>query len=186
MALIENLQREDLNPIEEAQAYRQLSHDFALRQEDIAVRVGKSRSVVANSLRLLDLHPQIQSYVAQDLLSVGHAKVLLSLEDLEEQLAVAEVIIRQSATVRIAEKLVAVQLARRGLVKAGKTGARPGLAPNATNHAVTQLENRLRDKLATYVVIHHQKKQQGGRIEIQYYNHDDLGRILSLLGVAPE
>ncbi|MBV8816276.1 MAG: ParB/RepB/Spo0J family partition protein [Verrucomicrobia bacterium] len=184
MALIENLQRENLNPIEEAQAYRRLSQDFALRQEDIAVRVGKSRSVVANSLRLLDLHPQIQSYVAQDLLSVGHAKVLLSLDNPAEQLALAEVIVRQSATVRAAEKLVAQQLARRGLAKTGKTSARPGAAPNTTNHAVTQLENRLRDRLATHVVIHHQEKR--GRIEIQYYGNDDLERILSLLGVTPE
>jgi ParB family transcriptional regulator, chromosome partitioning protein len=185
MALIENLQREDLNPIEEAEAYRRLAQDFALRQEDIAVRVGKSRSVIANSLRLLELHPQVQSYVAQDLLSVGHAKVILSLEDPAEQLALSEVIIRQSATVRTAEKLVAEQLARRGLAKTGKTGARAeAAAPNTTNHAVTQLENRLRDRLATHVVIRHQEKR--GRIEIQYYGNDDLERILSLLGVKPE
>jgi ParB family transcriptional regulator, chromosome partitioning protein len=166
MALIENLQREDLNPIEEAQAYRRLSQEFSLRQEDIAVRVSKSRSVIANSLRLLELHPQIQSYVSQDLLSVGHAKVLLGLEDRAEQLAIAEVIIRQSATVRITEKLVAEHFARRGLTRPGKTGARPIAAQNSTNH----------------VVIHHNDKR--GKIEIQYYGNDDLERILSLLGVS--
>ena len=182
MALIENLQREDLNPIEEAQAYRRLAQEFSLRQEDIAVRVSKSRSVIANSLRLLELHPQIQSYVSQDLLSVGHAKVLLGLEDRAEQLAIAEVIIRQSATVRITEKLVAEHLARRGLTKTGKTGARPIAAQNSTNHAVAQIENRLRDKLATHVVIHHNDKR--GKIEIQYYGNDDLERILSLLGIT--
>jgi ParB family chromosome partitioning protein len=182
MALIENLQREDLNPIEEAQAYRRLSQEFSMRQEDIAVRVSKSRSLVANSLRLLELHPQIQSYLAQDLLSVGHAKVLLGLENRAEQLAIAEVIIRQSATVRVAEKLVAEQLARRGLIKTGKTGSRPVPAQNSTDHAVAQIENRLRDKLATHVVIHHHDKR--GRIEIQYYGNDDLERILSLLGVS--
>ena len=182
MALIENLQREDLNPIEEAQAYRRLAQEFSLRQEDIAVRVSKSRSVIANSLRLLELHPQIQSYLSQDLLSVGHAKVLLSLENRAEQLAIAEVIIRQSATVRIAEKLVAEQLARRGLTRTGKTGARPVAAQNTTNHAVAQIENRLRDRLATHVIIHHNDKR--GKIEIQYYGNDDLERILSLLGVT--
>ena len=182
MALIENLQREDLDPIEEAQAYRRLAQEFSLRQEDIAVRVSKSRSVIANSLRLLELHPQIQSYVSQDLLSVGHAKVLLGLEDRAEQLAIAEVIIRQSATVRITEKLVAEHLARRGLTKPGKTGARPIAAQNSTDHAVAQIENRLRDKLATHVVIHHNDKR--GKIEIQYYGNDDLERILSLLGVT--
>jgi ParB family chromosome partitioning protein len=181
MALIENLQREDLNAIEEAQAFRRLAQEFSMRQEDIAVRVSKSRSVIANSLRLLELHPQIQSYLSQDLLSVGHAKVLLGLENRAEQLAIAEVIIRQSATVRAAEKLVAEQLARRGLTKTGKTGSRPVPAQNSTNHAVAQIENQLRDKLATHVIIHHHDKR--GRIEIQYYGNDDLERILSLLGV---
>ena len=184
MALIENLQREDLNPIEEAHAYRRLSQEFSMRQEDIAIRVSKSRSVIANSLRLLELHPQIQTYVAQDLLSVGHAKVLLSLENQTEQLAIAEVVIRQAATVRMAEKLVSEQLARHGLVKTGKTGTRPAPMQNSTNHAVAQLENRLRDRLATHVVIHHHEKR--GRIEIQYYGNDDLDRILSLLGVKPQ
>jgi ParB family chromosome partitioning protein len=182
MALIENLQREDLNPIEEAQAYSRLSQEFSMRQEDIAVRVSKSRSLIANSLRLLELPPQIQSYLAQDLLSVGHAKVLLGLENRAEQLAIAEVIIRQSASVRVAEKLVAEQLARRGLIKTGKTGSRPVPAQNSTDHAVAQIENRLRDKLATHVVIHHHDKR--GRIEIQYYGNDDLERILLLLGVS--
>ncbi|HEY0789505.1 MAG TPA: ParB/RepB/Spo0J family partition protein, partial [Chthoniobacterales bacterium] len=81
MALIENLQREDLNPIEEAVAYKRLAAEFELRQEDIAARVGKSRSVIANSLRLLDLHPQVQSYLVRGRLSVGHAKVLLGLDN---------------------------------------------------------------------------------------------------------
>src|SRR6516164_4451397 len=84
LSLIENLQREDLNPIEEAQAYRRLADEFELRQDDIATRVGKSRAVIANSLRLLDLHPQVQSYVSQNRLSVGHAKVLLGLERPDE------------------------------------------------------------------------------------------------------
>ena len=88
--MIENLQRADLNPIEEAQAYARLAGEFSMRQEDIAQKVGRSRAAVANSMRLLDLHPQIQTWVTQDLLSVGHAKVLLGLKSAEEQLLVAE------------------------------------------------------------------------------------------------
>ena len=87
LSLIENLQRADLNPIEEAQAYARLAGEFGMRQEDIAQKVGRSRAAVANSMRLLDLHPQVQAWVTQDLLSVGHAKVLLGLKAHEEQLA---------------------------------------------------------------------------------------------------
>jgi ParB family chromosome partitioning protein len=183
LALIENLQREDLNPIEEAHAYRRLAEEFSLRQEDIAQRVGKSRSVVANSLRLLDLHSQVQAYLAQGRLTVGHAKVLLALQNQEEQLVVAEHTIRQTATVRTTERLVAAQLARQGLGKSGKPGARPRQGDSAMIHnALSDLEGRLRDRLATHVTIHHAEKK--GRIEIQYYGNDDLDRILSLLGVS--
>jgi ParB family transcriptional regulator, chromosome partitioning protein len=183
LALIENLQREDLNPIEEAHAYRRLAEEFSLRQEDIAQRVGKSRSVVANSLRLLDLHSQVQAHLAQGRLSVGHAKVLLALQNQDEQLVAAELTIRQSATVRMTERLVAAQLARQGLGRSGKTGARPsqGNSPIVQN-AVSDLEDRLRSRLATHVTIHHGEKK--GRIEIQYYSNDDLDRILLLLGVS--
>jgi ParB family transcriptional regulator, chromosome partitioning protein len=183
VALIENLQREDLNPIEEANAYRRLAEEFSLRQEDIAQRVGKSRSVVGNSVRLLDLHSQVQSYVAQGRLTVGHAKVILALPNRDEQLVVAEQSIRQAATVRMTERLVASQLTRQGLVKSGKTGTRPSQADSVNvQNAVTDLESRLRNRLATHVLIHHGDKK--GRIEIDYYGNDDLDRILSLLGVS--
>jgi ParB family transcriptional regulator, chromosome partitioning protein len=183
LSLIENLQREDLNPIEEAQAYKRLAEEFSLRQEDIAQRVGKSRSVVANSLRLLDLHSQVQAYLAQGRLSVGHAKVLLALQNQDEQLVAAELTIRQAATVRMTERLVAAQLARQGLGKSGKPVLRSGQGNSGmVQNAVTDLENRLRDRLATHVTIHHGDNK--GRIEIQYYGNDDLNRILSLLGVA--
>jgi ParB family transcriptional regulator, chromosome partitioning protein len=183
LALIENLQREDLNPIEEANAYHRLAEEFSLRQEDIAQRVGKSRSVVGNSLRLLDLDSQVQSYVAQGRLTVGHAKVLLALPNQDEQLVVAELSIRQAATVRMTERLVAAQLARQGLAKSGKSGVRPSSADSPiVQNAVTDLESRLRNRLATHVAIHHGDKK--GRIEIEYYGNDDLERILSLLGVS--
>ena len=110
LSLIENLQRADLNPIEEAQAYARLAGEFSMRQEDIAQKVGRSRAAVANSMRLLDLHPQIQTWVTQDLLSVGHAKVLLGLKSAEEQVLIAETVLRRSATVRATERLVARQM----------------------------------------------------------------------------
>jgi ParB family transcriptional regulator, chromosome partitioning protein len=183
LALIENLQREDLNPIEEAHAYHRLAEEFSLRQEDIAQRVGKSRSVVANSLRLLDLHSQVQAHLAQGRLSVGHAKVLLALQNQDEQLVAAELTIRQSASVRMTERLVASQLARQGLGRSGKPGARPSQANSPiVQNAVSDLEDRLRNRLATQVTIHHGEKK--GRIEIQYYSNDDLDRILLLLGVS--
>src|SRR5438132_9941814 len=110
LSLIENLQRADLNPIEEAQGYARLANEFAMRQEDIALKVGRSRAAVANAMRLLDLHPQVQVWLAQDLLSVGHAKVLLALKVPEEQLLAAETVLRRSASVRTTERMVARQL----------------------------------------------------------------------------
>src|SRR2546429_8724448 len=110
LSLIENLQRTDLNPIEEAQGYARLAGEFGMRQEDIALKVGRSRAAVANAIRLLDLHPQIQTWVAQDLLSVGHAKVLLGVKAAEEQVQLAETILRRNASVRQTERLVARHL----------------------------------------------------------------------------
>src|SRR6266852_860164 len=110
LSLIENLQRTDLNPIEEAQGYARLAGEFGMRQEDIALKVGRSRAAVANAIRLLDLHPQIQTWVAQDLLSVGHAKVLLGVKAAEEQVKLAETILRRNASVRQTERLVARHL----------------------------------------------------------------------------
>jgi ParB family transcriptional regulator, chromosome partitioning protein len=154
-----------------------------LRQEDIAQRVGKSRSVIANSLRLLDLHSQVQAYLAQGRLSIGHAKVLLGLQNHDEQLVAAELTIRQAATVRMTERIVAAQLARQGLGKSGRLGARSIEGnPSIVHNAVNEIEGRLRDRLATHVTVHHGEKK--GRIEIQYYGNDDLDRLLTLLGVS--
>jgi ParB family transcriptional regulator, chromosome partitioning protein len=100
LSLIENLQRADLNAIEEAQGYARLANEFGMRQEDIALKVGRSRAAVANALRLLDLHPQVQIWLTQNLVSVGHAKVLLALKAPEEQLLAAETVLRRNATVR--------------------------------------------------------------------------------------
>ena len=178
LSLIENLQRADLNPIEEAQGYARLANEFGMRQEDIAVKVGRSRATVANALRLLDLQPQVQVWLAQDLLSVGHAKVLLSLKAPEEQLLAAETVLRRNATVRSTERLVARLL---GMGRSRRKSRRAGAESSVTPTAVGDLQNRLQEHLATHVTIHHGDKR--GRIEIEYYGDDDLQRIVTALGL---
>ncbi len=182
LALIENLQREDLNAIEEARAFARLAKEFGLRQEDIAGKVGKSRAAVANSMRLLDLAEQVQSWLTQERISVGHAKVLLSLKSHEEQSLIAEEIIRRGLTVRAAEELVARHFANSGVQKPtrGQNGSgAPALAP-----AVLHVQNRLQRHFATHVAVHHTEKR--GRIEIEYYGNDDLQRILEMFALPSE
>src|SRR5436189_3573973 len=178
LSLIENLQRADLNPIEEAQGYARLASEFGMRQEDIALKVGRSRAAVANAMRLLDLHPQVQIWLAQDLLSVGHAKVLLALKMPEEQLLAAETVLRRNATVRSTERLVARQL---GIGRSRRKSRRVGTEQVVTSAAIEDLQNRLQEELATHVTIHHGEKR--GRIEIEYYGNDDLQRIVNALGL---
>src|SRR6202035_3461538 len=178
LSLIENLQRADLNPIEEAQGYARLANAFSMRQEDIAFKVARSRAAVANALRLLDLHPQVQVWLTQNLLSVGHAKVLLALKIPEEQLLAAETVLRRNATVRSTERLVARQL---GIGRSRRKSRRAGFDISARTTAVADLQNRLQQHLATHVVIHHGDKR--GRIEIEYYGADDLQRIATSLGL---
>src|SRR6266702_3809952 len=178
LSLIENLQRADLNPIEEAQGYARLANEFGMRQEDIALKVGRSRAAVANALRLLDLHPQVQVWLAQNLVSVGHAKVLLALKAPEEQLLAEETVLRRNATVRSTERLVARQL---GIGRPRRKSRRVGIELSATTTAVEDLQSRLQEHLATHVIIHHGEKR--GRIEIEYYGTDDLQRIVTALGL---
>ena len=177
ISLIENLQRADLNPIEEAQAYARLADEFGLRQEDIAHKVGRSRAAVANSIRLLDLHQQIQAWLTQGLLSVGHAKVLLALKEPEEQLLVAETILRRSATVRATERLVARQLGTTRPRRRHQTAA-----TTVTPAMIDDLQTRLQEHLGTRVTLHHGEKR--GCIEITYYGNDDLQRVLTALGLS--
>jgi ParB family transcriptional regulator, chromosome partitioning protein len=176
LSLIENLQRSDLNPIEEAHGYARLRDEFGMKQEEIALKVGRSRAAVANALRLLDLHPQIQTWVGQDVVSVGHAKVLLGVKALEEQLRLAETILRRSASVRQTERLVARHLG------GWKRRRRTGLIA-VTSATISDLQDKLRQHLGTNVVIHHTPKR--GRIEIEYYGDDDLQRVLGILGLNP-
>lgn len=178
LSLIENLQRADLNPIEEAEAYARLAGEFGMRQDDIAQKVGRSRASVANAMRLLDLDQQVQTWVVQGLLSVGHAKVLLGLKNHDEQRAVADAVLRQSSTVRTTERMVARQLGKLGIARRGKG---PATVPSA---AVGELENRLRQYLATHVTIQHGEKR--GRIEIEYYGPDDLERVVTRLGLPSD
>jgi ParB family chromosome partitioning protein len=178
LSLIENLQRADLNPIEEAQAYARLANEFGMHQEEIALKVGKSRAAVANSMRLLDLDPQVQTWVVQELLSVGHAKVLLGLKAHEQQRLLAEKVLRQSSTVRTTERMVARLLGRHGRSR------RRNQTETIGDAALGDLENRLQQHLATHVTIHHGEKR--GRIEIEYYGNDDLERVVTALGLPPD
>ena len=179
MALIENLQREDLNAIEEAAGYVRLAKEFSMKQEEIAVRVGKSRASVANAMRLLDLHPDVQLLVAQGRLSVGHGKAILSIKDKDAQLLASDQILKKGLNVRAAEKL-AQSFDPGASTDDGKprSAASTPAAPDAHLRA---LQNKLRDRFATHVSIHHGAKK--GRIELEYYGDDDLQRLLDLLGV---
>jgi ParB family chromosome partitioning protein len=173
MALIENLQREDLNPIEEAAGYVRLAKEFTLKQEEIATRVGKSRASVANAMRLLDLHEDIQIHLAQRHITVGHAKAILALKDGDTQKLAADQIIRRKLTVRAAEKLTQSLLAN-------PSGEDPKkAAPKEIDIHVREITKRLQEHLATHVAINHSLKK--GKIEIEYYGNDDLERILELL-----
>jgi ParB family chromosome partitioning protein len=156
LALIENLQREDLNPIEEARAFARLAREFGQKQEEIAQKVGKSRAAVANAMRLLELAPEVQGWLVQERVSVGHAKVLLSLRSHDEQRLLAEEIIRRGLTVRGAEKLVAQHFESNGTPKPTRsaTTASAGLSP-----ALAHLQNRLQQYLATHVELHHGPKR---------------------------
>src|SRR5213595_2902107 len=157
ISLIENLQRADLNPIEEAQGYARLANEFGMRQEDIALKVGRSRAAVANAMRLLDLHPQVQIWLAQNLITVGHAKVVLALKTPEEQLLVAETVLRRNATVRSTERMVARLL---GIGRGRRKARRGSGESNVTASAVEDLQNRLQQHLATHVTIHHGEKRR--------------------------
>jgi ParB family chromosome partitioning protein len=174
MALIENLQREDLNPIEEAAGYVRLAKEFTLKQEEIATRVGKSRASVANAMRLLDLHPDIQSHLAQGQITVGHAKAILALKDADSQKLAADQIIRRKLTVRAAEKLTQSLLAN----PSGESDPKKA-PPREIDIHVRELTKRLQEHLATHVAINHSAKK--GKIEIEYYGNDDLDRILALI-----
>ena len=168
ISLIENIQREDLNPIEEAQAYKRLLTEFHLKQDEVAERVSKSRTAVTNSMRLLKLCDEVQKMVVDDMISTGHARALISIEDPEEQYLIAQKIFDEKLSVREVEKLV----------KDLHNPPKPPTEENRTLHAISQeLSERLKQSLSTKVSV--SAKQNGaGKIEIEFYNHEDLERLL--------
>ena len=178
MALIENLQREDLNPMEEAAGYVRLADEFSLKQDEIAARVGKSRASIANAMRLLGLHLDIQMLVAQARLTVGHAKAILAIKDNATQLLIADQIIRRQLTVRATEKL-AQSFLNGDLQESGEP--KKATTTREVDIHVRALTNRLREHLATHVAIQHSSKK--GKIEIEYYGDDDLQRLIELIGL---
>jgi len=171
IALIENIQREDLNPIEEAQAYQRLITEFNLKHEDLAVRVAKSRTAITNSLRLLKLDKRIQQMLIDDQLTGGHARTLLSLEDPDLQYETACKVINDNLSVRDTEKLVKKILAKKPEKETAVT---------AEDHFVYQaLEEKLKNILGTKVSIKRKDKNKG-KIEIEYYSDEELERLIEM------
>ena len=174
IALIENLQRENLNPVEESLGYASLMRDFDLTQDAVAERVGKPRSSVANSLRLLSLGKEIQGYLSKGMLSVGHAKVLLGLESNDQRELLARKIVEQGLSVRDAEHLV--NGLKREHSANGAAHAKNAVAESA---AIRDLQKRLQAQLGTSVTLRHNSKH--GKIVIDYYGNEDLERIVGKL-----
>ena len=177
IALIENLQRENLNPIDEALGYASLVRDFDLTQEAAAERVGKGRATVANALRLLTLGSEIQGFLSRRLISTGHAKVLLGLESAEHRKLLARRIIETGMSVREAE----AQVRRLKEGSGGSSEKVKGKLPEAEQTAIRDLEKRMSDHFNTRVVLKHTPKK--GRITIDYFGNEDLDRILEKLGL---
>jgi ParB family chromosome partitioning protein len=172
LALVENLQREDLNPIDEARAYRKLIGECGLTQKEVSQRVGKDRTSVANALRLLKLPDEVKSQVIQGTLSAGHARALLALDSSAAQGALAQRIARGDMTVRAVERLVQ---------KEKRRGLRIGLAPSKKPAELIELEERLQRALGT--AVHIIKGSKKSRLEIEFYSDEDLERILGVIGL---
>lgn len=171
ISLIENIQREDLNPIEEAKAYRRLIDEFHLKQDEIAERVSKSRVAVTNSMRLLKLDERVQQMLIDEMISPGHARALLGISDGETQAAAAMKIFDEKLSVRETEKLVKKLL---------EPPAKPKTEKNSTEDAIYEsLEERMKGIIGTRVFIH-RKKNNKGKIEIEYYSKEELDRIIDL------
>ncbi len=171
ISLIENIQREDLNPIEEAQAYKRLLTEFHLKQDEVAERVSKSRAAVTNSIRLLKLNEEVQRMVVDEMISTGHARALLAVENPEEQYNLAQRIFDEKMSVRDVEKLV------KNLHKPAKSKK----VDDKTMQVIYQdIEEKLKQKLGRKVTVT-SKGEGSGKIEIEFYNHEDLDRLLDVL-----
>lgn len=171
ISLIENIQREDLNPIEEAQAYKRLLNEFHLKQDEVAERVSKSRTAVTNSMRLLKLCDEVQQMVVNEMITTGHARALLSIEDPEEQYMIAQKVFDEKMSVREVEKLV------KNLHKPEKLKK----AENKSLEVIYQnIEEKLKESLGTKVSIS-SKENGAGKIQIEFYDHDDLDRLMEYI-----
>ncbi len=175
IALIENLQREDLNPIEEALAYRSLLEEYSLTQEQVSAVSGKSRSAVANSIRLLSLDEEIQKLVISGKISSGHARALLSVENKKDREAIAKRIIDEDLSVRQTESIA------NALKKAKPKKDKPSLSDDVYKIELERIQEKLCSGFGTKVKITGGKKK--GKIEIEYYGNDDLDRILGILNI---
>ena len=173
IALIENVQREDLNPIEEAQAYQQLMQEFELTQEEIAERVSRSRTAITNCMRLLKLDKRVQDMLIQGQLSSGHARALLALENGDSQYQIALKIVDQRLSVREVEKLVK-------LLGKPKKEEKPKEEDRDLSFIFEDLEERMKQVMGTKVIIN-KKDRNNGRIEIEYYSEAELERIVELI-----
>lgn len=176
LALIENIQRQELNAIEEAHAYKGLIETLGLTQETVAQRVGRDRSFITNYLRLLRLPDDVQKLLEKEDLSVGHARALLGVDDTEIQRRVARNIIEQSLSVRETERLI------KRIVNGGSiVQPAPVAAPRSNDANYKMAETKLRRRFGTQVRIHQNQNGSGGKIEVEYYNEEDLNRIYQLL-----
>lgn len=185
MAIIENIQRQDLNIIEEAEGYRTLSEKFSLTQQEVADRVGKARPSVANALRLLDLPDEVKQLIGSGLLSLGHAKVLLGLADANEQTLLGRKSVTDGLSVRALERVIA----RRKMEAANEQPVHVS-RPDLPESYIRDLSDRMHQRFGTSVritsgVTHANGKHTKGLLEIDFYDNDDLERILTLLGVSP-
>lgn len=171
VALIENIQREDLNPIEEAQAYQRLIKEYNYKQDELAERVSKSRVAVTNSMRLLKLDERVQKMIIDDMISAGHARALLAITDSEKQYTIAMKVFDEKLSVRETEKLI----------KNIDKQVKPKVNTTPENDFIYRdIENKLKESMGTKVIIHN-KDNNKGKIEIEYYSQDDFERIVDIL-----
>ena len=180
ISLIENIQREDLNAIEEAMAYQRLIREFKLKQDELAERVSKSRTAITNSMRLLKLDERVQQMLIDDMISSGHGRALLAVEDGEQQYALATKIMDEKLSVRETEKLVKKFLSAKEETEKQVVPVNP-----AENLIYRDLEEKLKNKIGTKVSVN-RKNNGKGKIEIEYYSQDELERIIDMLMTVQE
>lgn len=175
ISLIENIQRQDLNPIEEAWAFRKLIEDFEFTQEELGRRLGKSRTALSNTMRLLNLDARVQEYLIDGVITEGHGRAILALEDKELQYKLAQKVIDDGLTVRETEKLISEIAKGKGLEK-----QKPE-KKTVSDPYITDIKNKLEERFDTKVLI--SNKNNKGKIEIEYYSNDDLQRIMDILSI---